>query len=150
MSCSLPMSDLCCSRFLFQHSLHAVVGCPLKLLALKLQSPSVRRNWMEPYGCCSLCVVCINAAQSPSITQSHCCSMPLAAVQGRALRRKRREEAQREALLQAQKASYRHRSRFQRALGSTSAEAPAAELDGEEYDGLLESNFSQPAHRCIP
>ncbi len=69
-------------------------------------------------------------------------------MQGRALRRKQREEAQREALLQAQKASYRHRSRFQRALGNPSAEgSSASELNGEDYDGLPEDSFTQPADR---
>ena len=68
-------------------------------------------------------------------------------MQGRAARRKQREEAQREALLQAQKASYRHRSRFQRALGDPSADATPSQLDGEEYDGLPEDSFTQPADR---
>ncbi|CAL5228293.1 g11398 [Coccomyxa viridis] len=70
-----------------------------------------------------------------------------AAIRGRAARRKQREEAQREARLQAQKASYRHRSRFQRALGDPSAEASVSNLDGEEYDGLPEDSFTQPADR---
>ena len=92
---------------------------------------------------------CAIPSQQLSIAQRQCCKLAPAAVQGRALRRKQREEAQREALLQAQKASYRHRSRFQRALGSPPPNVPTAELDVEEYDGLPESSFSQPAHRCI-
>ena len=64
------------------------------------------------------------------------------------MRRQQREEAARQALLQAQKASYRQRSRFQRALGSPAAELPGPEPDGDQYDGLPEDSFSQPAHRC--
>ena len=69
-------------------------------------------------------------------------------AQGRALRQAQREEARQQALAQAAKASFRHRSRFQHALGSPSADPPAAEPDREDYDGLPESSFSQPAHRC--
>ena len=71
-------------------------------------------------------------------------------VQESALQKKRREEVKRQALVQAQRASYRHRSRFQRALGEPGAEASAARMVGEEYDGLPEDSLSPPAHRyCL-
>lgn len=64
------------------------------------------------------------------------------------MRRTQREEAQRQAVQQAQKASYRHRSRFQRALGGpTGADASAAELGCEDYDGMPEDSSGQPADR---
>ncbi|CAK0785878.1 hypothetical protein CVIRNUC_009091 [Coccomyxa viridis] len=60
-----------------------------------------------------------------------------------AMQRRQQAEGQRQAVLQAQKASHRHRSRFERALGRPAAETPAAELDRNDYDGLPEDGLSQ-------
>lgn len=72
------------------------------------------------------------------------------------MQRKQRQEAQRRALVQAQKASYRHRSRFHRALGGAAAasdagiEGNAYEDDGaDDYDGAPEDGLPAPADRCV-
>ena len=71
------------------------------------------------------------------------------ALQELALQRQKQAEGQREALLQAQKASYRHRSRLERALSTPAAEAAAPELDGADHDGLPEDSLSQLPDRLL-
>ena len=65
------------------------------------------------------------------------------------MQRQQQAEGQRQAALQAQKASHRHRSRFERALGTPAAETPAAELEGADYDGLPEDGLSQLPDRYL-
>ncbi len=65
------------------------------------------------------------------------------------MQRRQQAEGQRQAVLQAQKASHRHRSRFERALGRPAAETPAAELDRNDYDGLPEDGLSQLPDRWL-
>ena len=65
------------------------------------------------------------------------------------MQRQQRAEGQRQAVLQAQKVSHRHRSRLERALGTPVAEASAAELDGDDYDGLPEDGLSQLPDRWL-
>ena len=72
------------------------------------------------------------------------------------MQRKQRQEAQRRALVQAQKASYRHRSRFQRALGGAAAasdvgiEGDVYEFNGaDDYDGAPEDSLPAPADRFV-
>ena len=65
------------------------------------------------------------------------------------MQRRQQAEGQRQAVLQAQKASHRHRSRLERALGTPVAEHSAAELDGDDYDGLPEDGLSQLPDRWL-